>query len=338
LAAEADLILGVGTRWADFTTASRTAFQDAGVRFVNVNVTAYDAHKQAGLPLVGDARVTLEALTAALAGHRADEAWTARAAALAARWDAEVSRVYAAGNGDRPTQAQVLGAVNAALGPRDVVVNAAGSMPGDLHKLWRTRDPKGYHLEYGYSCMGYEVAGGLGVKLADPTREVVVLVGDGSWLMMPSELVTALQEGVKLVVVLVDNGGYASIGALSRSLGSGGFGTQARYADAGPRRGEPLGVDLAANAESLGARVVRARSAEDVRRALDEALAGTETTVVAVTTDPTVGVPSYAWWDVPVAEVSTMPEVRAARAAADEARTRQRVHLAPPGADRERHA
>jgi 3D-(3,5/4)-trihydroxycyclohexane-1,2-dione acylhydrolase (decyclizing) len=211
----------------------------------------------------------------------------------------------------------VIGAVNDASAPTDVVVCAAGSMPGDLHKLWRTRDPKGYHVEYGYSCMGYEIAGGLGVKLAAPEREVYVLVGDGSYLMLPGELVTAVEEGVKLTIVLVDSGGYKSIGSLSRSLGTDEFGTQ---------RQTP--VDLAANAESLGARVVRARTIEDVRVGLAAARHERRTTVVAVEIDPAVEVPSYeSWWDVPVAEVSAVESVRAARATYEEARRAEQAHL-----------
>jgi 3D-(3,5/4)-trihydroxycyclohexane-1,2-dione acylhydrolase (decyclizing) len=255
------------------------------VRFLNINVAPVDGHKLAGLAVVGDARVTLEALTVALEGHAADPSWTERAAAHSAAWDAEVTRLVTSGDRPLPSQAAVIGTVNEAVGPHSVVVNAAGSMPGDLHKLWRTQEPGGYHLEYGYSCMGYEIPAGIGVKLADPTREVVVLIGDGSWLMMPSELVTALQEGVKIIVVLVDNHGYASIGSLSRSLGSGGFGTQARYADDHREHaGATLAVDLAANAASLGAHVVRAGTVADLRDALVEARATDRATVITVET------------------------------------------------------
>jgi 3D-(3,5/4)-trihydroxycyclohexane-1,2-dione acylhydrolase (decyclizing) len=327
VAREADLVIGVGTRWSDFTTASRTAFQHPDVRFVNVNVARPDALKHGGLDLVGDARATLEALAGALGGWRVEDAYREKAARLQAGWAGEVDRIYAGrlpGRGERPagalpTQGEVLGAIQEASGPRDVIVNAAGSAPGDLHKLWRCRDPKGYHLEYGYSTMGYEVAGAAGVKLADPGREVYAVVGDGSWLMLSSELVTAIEQGVKLNVVLVDNGGFASIGGLSRSLGSEGFGT--RY---------DVRVDFAANAESLGARVVRAETAGDVRDALVEARGQAQTTVVVVACDPEAGVPGFeSWWDVPVAEVSTMPAVRDARAAYDAAGARERPLVAP---------
>src|SRR6185295_17776191 len=254
LAREADLVIGIGTRWSDFTTASKSAFQDPGVRFVNINVAGFDAAKLSGLAVVADARLALEALQDALAGHRVDDAWSSRAADEAAAWGEEVARLVGAEHAPLPSQAEVIGAVNAAAAAEDVVVCAAGSMPGDLHKLWRARDPKGYHVEYGYSCMGYEIPGGMGVKLAAPEREVFVMIGDGSYLMLPGELATAVAEGVKLTIVLVDNHGYASIGALSRSVGGAGFGTIYRAGvptDDAPLP-DPLPVDLAANAESLG--------------------------------------------------------------------------------------
>jgi 3D-(3,5/4)-trihydroxycyclohexane-1,2-dione acylhydrolase (decyclizing) len=349
LAREADLVIGVATRWSDFTTASKSAFQDPGVRFVNLNVSEFDAAKHSGLALTCDARLGLEALREALAGHRAPEEWTARARQEAADWADEVARVVRAGGPEReagaalPTQAEVIGAVNDAAGETGVVVCAAGSAPGDLHKLWRARDPKGYHVEYGYSCMGYEIPGGIGVKLAAPEREVFVMIGDGSYLMLPGELVTAVAESVKIVVVLVDNHGYASIGALSRSVGSAGFGTHYRRREEhqlldapngdGPAQpADPLPVDLAANAESLGARVIRAGSVEELRSALDEAKAATGGPVVVhVETDRYAGVPSYeGWWDVPVAEVSEDPAVQRARREYEEARKAQRDYVDRP--------
>jgi 3D-(3,5/4)-trihydroxycyclohexane-1,2-dione acylhydrolase (decyclizing) len=284
--------------------------------------------------LLGDARATLGRLAELLAGHEVDSSYRALAAQLAGEWDDEVSRLYALGHGPLPAQSEVIGAVNDASAPEDVVVCAAGSMPGDLHKLWRTRDPKGYHVEYGYSCMGYEIAGGLGVKLAAPEREVYVLVGDGSYLMMPSEIVTAVQEGVKLTIVLVDNAGYASIGALSRSLGTDGFGTLYRYRQDGSLSTDSadsearLPVDLAANAESLGARVIRTETIEELRAGLAAAREETRTTVVAIATDRYEGVPGYeSWWDVPVAEVAETDTVRAARADYEAARAAARAHL-----------
>jgi 3D-(3,5/4)-trihydroxycyclohexane-1,2-dione acylhydrolase (decyclizing) len=324
------VVLGVATRWSDFTTASRSVFADPDVRFVNLNVAPVDAFKQSGLPLVADARLGLEALHGALDGWSADPAHTERARALAAEWDATVERAYTLGHGPLPAQSEVIGAVNRVSEPRDVVVCAAGSMPGDLHKLWRTRDPKGYHVEYGYSCMGYEIAGGLGVKMADPEREVFVLVGDGSYLMMAQELVTAVQEGVKLNVVLVQNHGFASIGALSESLGSQRFGTRyrARNPRTGALDGDLLPVDLAANAASLGADVRRATTIEELEAALREARASDRCTVIEVQTDPLVAAPSSeAWWDVPVAEVAGLDSTRAARKTYEENKRSQRIHL-----------
>ena len=314
VAAEADLVLGIGTRFTDFTTASKTAFRDPAVGFVNINVAEPDAVKHGGIALVGDARATLERLSILLGGHEVDASYREAAARLAREWDEEVTRLYAVDR-DPPAQSAVIGAVNASAGPADVVVCAAGSMPGDLHKLWRTRDPKGYHVEYGYSCMGYEIPGGLGVKLAAPERDVFVLVGDGSYLMLPGEIVTAVQEGVKLTIVLVDNRGYASIGALSRSLGTEGFGTALA-----------VDVDLAANAESLGARLLRAATIDELHAALAQARAETRTTVVVVPTEREAeGVPSYeSWWDVPVAEVSETESVRVARAEYERARMLER--------------
>ncbi len=336
LAREADLVIGVGTRWSDFTTASQSAFQDPDVRFVNVNVAAFDAAKQSGLAVEADARLALEELQDALADHRVDPAWSARAAEEAEEWAAEVSRLVTAGHQPLPSQAEVIGAVNDAAGETGVVVCAAGSMPGDLHKLWRARDPKGYHVEYGYSCMGYEIPGGMGVKLAAPEREVFVMIGDGSYLMLPGELPTAVAEGIKLVIVLVQNHGYASIGALSRSVGSGGFGTLYHSRGNGSvptddRPTEPLPIDLAANAESLGARVIRARTIDEVRSGLEAAREASGPVVVHVEVDRYEGVPSYeSWWDVPVAEVASDESVRAARAEYERARQAQRRHVEAP--------
>ncbi|MGN6377389.1 MAG: 3D-(3,5/4)-trihydroxycyclohexane-1,2-dione acylhydrolase (decyclizing) [Gaiellales bacterium] len=328
-AREADLVIGVGTRFGDFTTASRTAFQNPGVRVLALNVTAMDAHKLGAAPLVCDARAGLEALTDALDGYRVDAAYAQASRVANNDWDAEVARLYAGSGEAGMTQAEVIGVVNSASQPTDVVVCAAGSLPGDLHKLWRTRDPRGYHLEYGYSCMGYEVAGGLGVKLADPDREVLVMVGDGSWLMMSSEIATSIQEGVRLTVVLIDNHGFASIGGLSRSLGSDGFGTayRARGED-GMLSGPPVPLDLVENARSLGAIAVRAETRQELTGALEDARSADRSTVIVVTCDPAHGVGSYeSWWEVPVAEVSEMPDVREARTAYEAARDRQRAML-----------
>jgi 3D-(3,5/4)-trihydroxycyclohexane-1,2-dione acylhydrolase (decyclizing) len=352
LAREADVVIGVGTRWSDFTTASKSAFQDPGVRFININVAGFDAAKQSGVPVVADALKALNALGDAIdqtGGYEAPEQWRRRAREQSAAWADEVAHLVATPGRELPSQAQVIGAINDAAGETGVVVCAAGSAPGDLHKLWRARDPagKGYHVEYGYSCMGYEIPGGMGVKLAAPEREVFVLIGDGSYLMLPGELVTAVAERIPIVIVLVDNHGYASIGALSRSVGSAGFGTHYRFAANGslpvddetdparPALAQPAGsdvlpVDLAANAESLGARVIRAHTIDDLRSALAEAAGSAQSgpTVVCIETDRYAGVPSYdSWWDVPVAETSTQETVRAARAEYERNSSAQRQFL-----------
>ncbi|MGZ4391945.1 MAG: 3D-(3,5/4)-trihydroxycyclohexane-1,2-dione acylhydrolase (decyclizing) [Gaiellaceae bacterium] len=328
IAANADVVIGIGTRWSDFTTASKTSFRNPDVRFVNVNVADFDAAKLDGVALVADARVTLQRLAVALEGYQVEPEYRELVARLNREWDEEVTRLYKLSHQPLPAQSEVIGAVNDAARPTDVVVCAAGSMPGDLHKLWRTQDPKGYHVEYGYSCMGYEIAGGLGVKLAAPEREVYVMVGDGSYLMLSSEIVTSIQEGLKLTIVLVDNHGYNSIGSLSRSLGTDGFGTQYRYrqngslgVDSDDPTAQLLPVDLAANAESLGAKVIRCRTIDELRSGLEAAKVEDATVVLAIEVDRYEGVPGYeSWWDVPVAEVSEVEAVKAVRAEYERAR------------------
>jgi 3D-(3,5/4)-trihydroxycyclohexane-1,2-dione acylhydrolase (decyclizing) len=333
LARDADLVLVVGSRLSDFTTASKTAFQHERVRFVTINVAEMDAGKHGAVPLVGDARAVLDELTALVAGYRVGGDYTSAIAAAQADWRAEVDRVCAIGNDAAMSpvkQAQVIGVLQDALEAADVIVCAAGSLPGDLHKLWRARDPKGYHMEYGYSCMGYEIAGGLGVKMAAPDRRVYVLVGDGSYLMMAQEIVTAVQERLTLTIIVLDNDGFASIGGLSESLGSGGFGT--RYRERSPRSGEldggVLPVDLAVNAESLGATVWRANTIAAFQSALTAASRHEGVGVIVVPVDREARVGGYeSWWDVPVSEVSASAEVREARAAYDKARRRERDFL-----------
>jgi len=328
MAREADVVIGIGTRWTDFTTASRTAFQRDGVRFVNVNVAEVDAVKLGGVQVVADARAALERLCAV--GPVTNGAYRAEARRLHDDWDTEVGRLYALGNAPLPARSEVIGSVNEAAGDRGVVVCAAGALPGELHRLWRARDPKQYHVEYGYSTMGYEIAGGLGVKLAAPDRDVFVLVGDGSYLMMNSEIATSVQEGAKLVIVVVDDHGFASIGGLSRSLGLDGFGTRYSARRAGSlgadadQEIEPLPIDLAANARSLGANAVRASSIAELRSALADARQSDRTSVFVIEADRYAAVPSYAWWDVAVPEVSEEGSVRAARKAYEETRAKQR--------------
>lgn len=315
LAAEADVVLGIGTRYSDFTTASHTVFGNPDVAFVNLNVARLDAAKHSAEMVLADAREGIAALADALDSWHVDESYRTRTMELAEDWKATTERCYTLGHGPLPAQTEILGALNELAGERDVVINAAGSMPGDLQMLWRATDPKAYHVEYAYSCMGYEVAAGVGVKMADPSREVFVLVGDGSYLMLASEIVTMVSEGLKVIIVLVQNHGFASIGLLSESLGSQRFGTSYRYRDSetGLLDGDVLPVDLAANAASLGADVLRANTVDEFRAAISKAKANTRTTVVQVEVDlygPNP--PGSSWWDVPVSEVSELESTRTA--------------------------
>jgi 3D-(3,5/4)-trihydroxycyclohexane-1,2-dione acylhydrolase (decyclizing) len=337
LAKEADLIIGIGTRYSDFTTASKTQFQHPDVRFININVAEFDAFKHNALPLVGDAKVTMEELMDALDGYTNSTENRDQAHQLHDEWEAEVDRIYNIETAESglPFQGGLIGAVNEEGDPDAIMVGAAGSLPGDLHKLWRTRHPKQYHLEYGYSTMGYEVAGGLGIKMAAPEREVYVMIGDGSYLMMSQEIITSIQEGFKLTIILMDNSGYKSIGSLSRSIGDDGFGTRYAYTkedthrtDAAGYAVETLPVDLAMNARSLGAHVIECSSYSAFVKALKDARAIDKTTVIYVTNDRYLGVPGYAsWWDVAIAEVSESDAVQAAREEWEEMRAKERYFL-----------
>jgi 3D-(3,5/4)-trihydroxycyclohexane-1,2-dione acylhydrolase (decyclizing) len=331
VAQTADLVIGIGTRWSDFTTASYSVFQDPGVKVVNINVTPFDTTKLSGAAMVADAREALVALNTELQGWHVAPEYEGDYQSGAARWNEMVEGSYQLGHLPLPAQSEIIGAIEASSKDRDVLVAAAGSSPGDLHKLWRTRDPKGYHVEYAFSCMGYEIAAGLGVKMAAPDREVYVVVGDGSYLMLNAELATALQEGIKIIVVLVVNHGFQSIGGLSESVGAERFGTKYRYRDdSGQLDGDKLPLDLAANAESLGATVLRATNIEEFRSALAVARINTNTTVVHIETDPSVGAPdSQSWWDVPVAEVSTRATTKAALAAYQAGQKVRRGYLRP---------
>ncbi|MBD8466500.1 3D-(3,5/4)-trihydroxycyclohexane-1,2-dione acylhydrolase (decyclizing) [Plantibacter sp. CFBP 8798] len=325
LAAEADVVIGVGTRYSDFTTASRTAFRAEGVTFVNINVASFDAYKHGTqIAVVADARETVEALHDELARFRvaADYAETVRREKTA--WDATVDTAFEPSGLALPGQAEIIGAVQSSTDPEDVIVQAAGSLPGDLHKLWRVRDALGYHVEYAFSCMGYEIAGGLGVKrgaeASGSDRDVVVMVGDGSYLMLHTELVTAVAEGIKLIVVLIQNHGYASIGHLSETVGSERFGTWYRSLDPEARnfQGEQiLPVDLAANARSYGVDVIEvepgASSIDDLRVAMATAKASDRTTLIHINSDPLLYAPDgEGWWDVPVPAVSELPSTQRA--------------------------
>ncbi|MER6270649.1 3D-(3,5/4)-trihydroxycyclohexane-1,2-dione acylhydrolase (decyclizing) [Streptomyces sp900105755] len=333
LARTADLVIGVGTRYTDFTTASGTLFENPDVRFLNLNIAAYDGHKLAGLPLIADARSALTELTKALDGHRTADSYVTEYTEDKERWEQRVDACYEADEPDvRPTQPQVLGALDALVDETDVLVNAAGSLPGDLHRMWRPRSRDQYHLEYGYSCMGYEIPAAIGVKLAAPERNVWALVGDGTYLMMPTEIVTAVQEGIAIKVLLVQNHGYASIGGLSESVGGERFGTAYRFtSDDGTFTGAPLPVDLAANAASLGMRVLRAKTVRDLRAALAEARAADTPTCVYVETETADTVsgppPAQAWWDVPVAETATRSSAVKARELYERHVSTRRRHL-----------
>ncbi|MFI7399181.1 3D-(3,5/4)-trihydroxycyclohexane-1,2-dione acylhydrolase (decyclizing) [Streptomyces sp. NPDC049541] len=335
LARTADLVIGVGTRYTDFTTASGTLFTGGGVRFLNLNIASFDGHKLAGLPLIADARSGLQELTAALDLHAYEVAasYVTEYTEDKERWEQRVDACYEADEPDvRPTQPQVLGALDALVDESDVIINAAGSLPGDLHKLWRARSRDQYHLEYGYSCMGYEIPAAIGVKLAAPDRPVWALVGDGTYLMMPTEIVTAVQEGIAIKVLLIQNHGYASIGGLSESVGGERFGTAYRFrSDDGTYTGAPLPVDLAANAASLGMRVLRAKTVADLRTALAEARAADTPTCVYVETETADTVsgppPAQAWWDVPVAETATRPSAVKARELYERHVSTRRRHL-----------
>ncbi|MFJ8779843.1 3D-(3,5/4)-trihydroxycyclohexane-1,2-dione acylhydrolase (decyclizing) [Streptomyces sp. NPDC102476] len=335
LARQADLVIGVGTRYTDFTTASGTLFAADGVRFLNLNIAPYDGHKLAGAPLVADARSALTELTQALQlhVHRVTGAYVDEYTLDKERWEQRVDACYEADEPDiRPTQPQVLGALDALVDESDVIINAAGSLPGDLHKLWRARSRDQYHLEYGYSCMGYEIPAAIGVKMAAPDRTVWALVGDGTYLMMPTEIVTAVQEGIAIKLLLIQNHGYASIGGLSETVGGERFATAYRYqSDDGTYTGAPLPVDLAANVASLGMRVLRAKTVRDLRAALEEARAADTPTCVYVETETADTVsgapPAQAWWDVPVAETATRPSAVKARELYERHVSTRRRHL-----------
>lgn len=333
LAAQADLVIGIGTRYSDFTTASHSAFQNPRVEFVNINVASFDAAKHgSAYAVVADAREGIDALSDALRGYRTEDAYRSMIAIEKEEWNRVVDDAIQPSGASRPTQAEIIGAVHAASDPRDVVVSAAGSLPGDLHKLWRVRDDLGYHIEYAYSCMGYEIPGGIGVARAAPDRDVIVLVGDGSYLMMHTELVTAVAEGIKIIVVLIQNHGFASIGALSDAVGSQRYGTQYRYRDKNDFDGGLLPVDLAANAESLGVNVIRISTGVDavgeLTNAVRQAKNSDVATLIHIESDPLRSAPDgEGWWDVPVAEISTLESTRRARMEYELRRTAQRPLL-----------
>lgn len=329
LADEADVVIGVGTRYSDFTTASHTQFKNPDVKFVNLNVAAFDAAKHAAEMVVADAKEGLSALTAALEGYRVDEAYSERIAGLRADWAKATDECYGLGQSPRPAQTEVFGALNELMGPRDVMINAAGSMPGDLQCLWRAETPEQYHVEYAFSCMGYEIPAAMGVKLARPDAEVVSIVGDGTYQMLPMELATIVQEGLKVIFVLLQNYGFASIGALSESHGSQRFGTRYRKGNAPHNAdGDLLPVDIATNAESWGIKVYRVQSMTQFREAYAKAVEDTVPVMIHIETNlygPNP--PGSSWWDVPISEVSRLESTQTARQWYEQMKQPQRHYL-----------
>ncbi len=343
LAAKADLVIGIGTRYGDFTTSSRTAFQNPNVKFININVASFDAFKHgSALPIVADARETIQELHDELAGYEIETTYAKLIDGEKKKWDDLVDAAFVDQRLSKPSQTEIIGAVQASSDPRDVLVCAAGSLPGDLHKLWRVRDPLGYHVEYAFSCMGYEIAAGLGVARSDKSRTPIVMVGDGSYLMMHTELVSAVAEGLKIIVILVQNHGFASIGHLSESVGSQRYGTQYRFRDSQGNNfenREVLPVDLAANAQSLGMNVIRIsetpNAIADLKAAVKVAKETTTATLIHINSDPLLYSPDgEGWWDVPVAAKSTLESTRDAYENYQEAIKMQRSLLGNGASDR----
>lgn len=333
IAAEADLVIGIGTRYGDFMSASKSAWQNPDVTFININIAEIDAFKHSAVPLQGDAREILKILKEMLGDYHTGSDYVEKIRAYHSEWDEIVTKAYVCENPDHPVQAEYIGALNDFIDDQDVVLCAAGSLPGDLHKLWRTKSSKGFHLEYGNSCMGYEIPGGLGAKMATPDREIYVMCGDATYLMMPSDLVTSLQEGYKITVILINNSGYASIGGLSNSVGGEGFGTHFNYRNekTGQLDGAPLMTDLAKNAESLGATVYRPQNMAEFKESLANAKNNDQTTVIYVETirDRKMQGYEYSWWEVPIPEISVFPEVNEARKQYELNKQKQRQYIKP---------
>jgi 3D-(3,5/4)-trihydroxycyclohexane-1,2-dione acylhydrolase (decyclizing) len=331
IAIAADVVITVGTRLSDFTTASKTQFQNPDVRFIGINVNAADAVKHGALPLVGDARATLAALRRALARWSVPVAHRRAIAAARSAWETPW-RAMAQPAKPSPDGllyvSQVIRVLNEFTDARSTVVHAAGGIPGDIHKLWRGKAATDYHSEYGYSCMGYEIAGAIGVKLAAPQREVYALLGDGSYLMLSQEIVTSVQEGLKITMVLTDNHGFGCIHNLQRGSGGRSFGNEFRHRTAarGRLEGPPVAVDFMANARSLGATVFTAQDEASLHSALASARRAKGTCLIYVPVTPNSVMQGFAWWDVPPAKVSGIPSVQAARASYEQALRKQRFH------------
>jgi 3D-(3,5/4)-trihydroxycyclohexane-1,2-dione acylhydrolase (decyclizing) len=328
VALEADLVINIGTRLSDFTTASKTQFQHPRVRFIAINIHPADVRKHGAVPLLGDARTILGQLARALGGWRVSPGYRAGLARAREMWSTTRATLVAKKRSVPLTQAEVIEELNRACSTDGTVIHASGGIPGDIHKLWRSQAPTDYHSEYGYSCMGYEIAGAVGIKMADPKREVYAFLGDGSYLMLHTEIVTAVQEGLKITVVVVDNHGFGCIHGLQRGCGGNSFGNEFRHRTRGNARleGQPVAVDFAKNAESLGATAIRAKTAQELRAAFAEARKARGVVVICVETPADVRLPGYSWWDVPVSATSKVPGVRAARAAYDRAIKKQRYY------------
>ncbi|MCC6277991.1 MAG: 3D-(3,5/4)-trihydroxycyclohexane-1,2-dione acylhydrolase (decyclizing) [Oligoflexia bacterium] len=331
IARDADLVIGVGTRFSDFTTASKTQFQNPAVRFLTINLSSFDAYKNGAQPIVADARLGLEKLGEALGNHRVDleydrEIMAAREEWIKKYWEIVQPKSKPKGAEGKLVQSEVIRIVNECLDESSTIVHAAGSLPGDLHKLWMSRSSKDYHSEYGYSCMGYEIAGAMGVKMAASQREVYAFLGDGSYLMMNHEIVTSIQEGHKITILLVDNHGYQCIHNLQRSCGGASFGNEFRHRDAEKNRleGPLVEIDYIGNAKSLGVITFRATDERSLKAALEGAKRELTTCLIYIPVDLSLGVPGFSWWDVPVSEVSENPSVVRARLQYQEAITRQR--------------
>ncbi len=329
IAASADLILVIGARLTDFTTASKTQFQDESVRFVSININANDAHKHGALPLVGDARAILAELSEALNGYSITDSFRNHIAAAKANWENAYKKiVMPERKGGNLFQSEVIRIMNEHCDSHSTVVHAAGGIPGDIHKLWKSRTPGDYHSDYGYSCMGYEIAGALGVKMADPGRDVYAFLGDGSYLMLNHEIVTSIQEDLKITILLCDNHGYQCIHGLQRSCGGESFGNEFRHRDAGNTRleGPPLEIDFCQNAQSLGAIVFKAEDEASLKEALLAAKKETRTSFVYVQTETASNIPGYSWWDVPMSGSSENAKVQAARRDYEDAKKNQRFY------------
>lgn len=336
IAEHADLVIGIGTRFTDFPTASKTAFRNPNIRFININVFEMDAYKHAATPLVGDAKATLTELLPMLEGYTTSVDFREQIGRLNREWNEEVERLYPLNMQPVMSQGEVIGEVEASARPEDIVVSSAGSLPGDLLKLWRCRDVLSYQVEYGYSVMGYEVAGGLGAKMAAPDREVYVMVGDGSFLMMSSEIATSIQEGLKLTIVLVDNLGFSSVGRVSEQVGSEGFGCHYRYRGKGGwYDGAPINLNFPQICAGYGADVVSVETRKGLGEALRKARTAERTTCIYVRTDWHERVPGYAtcWWDMATAQVSTNNGTQAARSVYEREKINQRYLMLPTRPD-----